>query len=353
MRRFLVTSCLIVAVTVGVVAGVAAGTEVVPEVGTAVAPEAVPQDTEIFPGGTEYLLPANGDNVVGVVTTAIAEHEDTLIEIGRRYGVGYEELISANPGIDPWLPGAGTEILIPTRFILPDAPREGIVVNLPEHRLYYYPPAKAGQPKVVRTYPISTGKMDWKTPLGVTRIVSKQERPNWYPPASVREAHAARGEPPLPAVVPAGPDNPLGEHALRLGIPSGAYLIHGTNRPAGVGMQVTHGCIRLYPEDIAELFGLVPVNTKVNLVNQPSKIGWLRGTLYFEQHPLLEGAGDPGPDALGALKQNVAAAAEGRPVDVDWDGVEHAFRVGSGVPAPVSAPNEKRRGVTAASSSIR
>jgi L,D-transpeptidase ErfK/SrfK len=157
----------------------------------------------------------------------------------------------------------------------------------------------------------------------------------------------------LPAVVPAGPDNPLGEHALRLGIPSGAYLIHGTNRPAGVGMQVTHGCIRLYPEDIAELFGLVPVNTKVNLVNQPSKVGWLRGTLYFEQHPLLEGAGDPGPDALGALKQSVAAAAEGRSVNVDWDGVEHAFRVGSGVPAPVSAPNEKRRGVTAASSSIR
>jgi L,D-transpeptidase ErfK/SrfK len=353
MRRIVVTSRLIVAVAVGVVAGVAAATEVVTDVGAAVAPEVVPQDTEIFPGGAEYVLPANGDNVVGVVTTAIAEHEDTLIEIGRRYGVGYEELISANPGIDPWLPGAGTEVLIPTRFILPDAPREGIVVNLPEHRLYYYPPAKTGQPKVVRTYPISTGKMDWKTPLGVTRIVSKQERPNWYPPASVREAHAARGEPPLPAVVPAGPDNPLGEHALRLGIPSGAYLIHGTNRPAGVGMQVTHGCIRLYPEDIAELFGLVPVNTKVNLVNQPSKVGWLRGTLYFERHPMLEGAGDPGPDALGALKQSVAFTAEGRPVEIDWDGVEHAFRVESGVPAPVSVPNEKRRGVTAASSSNR
>ena len=353
MRRIVVTFRLIVAVTVGVVAGVAAVAEVVTEVDAAVAPEAVPEDTEIFPGGAEYVLPANGDNVVGVVTTAIAEHEDTLIEIGRRYGVGYEELISANPGIDPWLPGAGTEVLIPTRFILPDAPREGIVVNLPEHRLYYYPPAKAGAPRVVRTYPISTGKMDWKTPLGVTRVASKQERPNWYPPASVREAHAARGEPPLPAVVPAGPDNPLGEYALRLAIPSGAYLIHGTNRPAGVGMQVTHGCIRLYPEDIAELYGLVPVNTKVNLVNQPGKVGWLRGTLYFEQHPLLEGAVDAGPDALGALKQTVASVAEGHPVDVDWDGVEHAFRTQSGVPAPVSAPNEKRRGVTAASSSNR
>ena len=360
MRRFVVTFRLIVAVAASVFAGAAAatdvGTDVGTEAGTQIGMEAgteVVPDTEIFSGGAEYLLPANGDNVVGVVTTAIAEHEDTLIDIGRRYGVGYEELISANPGIDPWLPGAGTEILVPTRFVLPDAPREGIVVNLPEHRLYYYPPARKGQPQVVRTYPISTGKMDWKTPLGVTRIASKQERPSWYPPPSVREAHAARGEPPLPAAVPPGPDNPLGEHAMRLAIPSGAYLIHGTNRPAGVGMQVTHGCIRLYPEDIAELYGLVPVNTRVNLVNQPSKVGWLRGTLYFERHPMLEGAGDPDPDALGALKQAVATVVEGHPVEIDWAGVEHAFQLQSGVPAPVSAPNEKRRGVTAASSSNR
>jgi L,D-transpeptidase ErfK/SrfK len=301
-------------------------------------------------GGAEYVIPENGDNVVGVITTAIAAHDDTLLDIGRRHGVGYEEIISANPGIDPWLPGAGTEILIPSRFILPDAPREGIVVNLPEHRLYYYPPTKRGERPVVRTYPISTGKMDWKTPLGVTRIVSKQERPNWYPPQSVREAHIARGEPPLPPVVPPGPDNPLGEHAMRLAIPSGAYLIHGTNRPAGVGMQVTSGCIRLFPEDIAELYGLVPVNTKVNLVDQPTKVGWLRGTLYVERHPLLEGANDPGPGEFGTVQAQVATSVEGRPVDVDWDRVAHAFKVQSGVPAPVSVPQEKRRGVTAASS---
>jgi L,D-transpeptidase ErfK/SrfK len=301
-------------------------------------------------GGAEYVIPENGDNVIGVITTAIAAHDDTLLDIGRRHGVGYEEIISANPGIDPWLPGAGTEILIPSRFILPDAPREGIVVNLPEHRLYYYPPTKRGERPVVRTYPISTGKMDWKTPLGVTRIVSKQERPNWYPPQSVREAHIARGEPPLPPVVPPGPDNPLGEHAMRLAIPSGAYLIHGTNRPAGVGMQVTSGCIRLFPEDIAELYGLVPVKTKVNLVDQPTKVGWLRGTLYVERHPLLEGANDPGPGEFGTVQSQVATSAEGRPVDVDWDRVAHAFKVQSGVPAPVSVPQEKRRGVTAASS---
>src|SRR5512134_2552530 len=146
-------------------------------------------------GGAEYLLPANGDTVIGVVTTAVAEHEDTLLDIGRRHGVGYEEIIAANPGIDPWLPGEGTEVVIPGRFILPDAPREGIVVNLPEHRLYYYPPEVAGQPRVVRTYPISTGKMDWKTPLGVTKIVSKQERPSWHPPESIRQDHIRKGTP--------------------------------------------------------------------------------------------------------------------------------------------------------------
>jgi L,D-transpeptidase ErfK/SrfK len=300
-------------------------------------------------GGVEYLVPVNGDNVIGVLTTAVARHEDTLLDIGQRHGVGYEEIIAANPGVDPWLPREGTEILIPTRFILPDAPREGIVVNLPEHRLYYYPPAKKGERQVVRTYPISTGKMDWKTPLGVTRVVRKQEKPNWYPPASVLAEHEAKGDP-LPKVVPPGPDNPLGEYALRLALPGGAYLIHGTNRPAGVGMQVTHGCIRMYPEDIAEFFGLVPVNTKVNLIDQPTKIGWLRGTMYVERHALLEGASDPGPDEYGVLQGSIAAAADGRPVEVDWQAVSHAFTAQNGVPAPVSSPKEKRRGVTAASS---
>ena len=201
---------------------------------------------------------------------------------------------------------------------------------------------KPGERKVVITYPISTGKMDWKTPIGVTRIVSKQEKPSWYPPQSVREAHIARGEPPLPAVVPPGPDNPLGEHAMRLGIPSGAYLIHGTNRPAGVGMQVTAGCIRLFPEDIADLYGRVPVNTKVNLIDQPTKLGWLRGTLYIERSALLEGAADPGPGEFDRVREHVEVIAGGRPVDIDWAGVEHAFRMQNGVPSPVSTPKSRR-----------
>jgi L,D-transpeptidase ErfK/SrfK len=288
--------------------------------------------------GAEYLLPRNGDNVVGVVTATVADHEDTLLDIGRRYGVGYEEIIAANPGVDPWLPGAGTEVLIPARFVLPDAPREGVVVNLPEHRLYYYPPAASGQPRVVRTYPISTAKMDWKTPLGVTKIVSKEVRPNWYPPESVRLEHIAKGDP-LPEVVPPGPDNPLGEYKMRLGIPNGAYLIHGTNRPAGVGMQVTHGCIRMFPEDIAEFFMLVPLKTQVNLIDQTTKVGWSRGVLYVERHAPLEGTNDPSHLDPAELDRLVAAATAGVDATVDWPTARGAFAQSSGVPVPSGIRN--------------
>jgi L,D-transpeptidase ErfK/SrfK len=287
--------------------------------------------------GARFVLPANGDSVVGAVTTTIAVHDDTLLDIGRRHGVGYEEIIAANPGVDPWLPGEGTEVLIPSRFVIPDAPREGIVVNLPEHRLYYFPPAKAGEPQTVITYPISVGRMDWKTPLGVTRIESKRERPTWYPPKSVREEHERKGDP-LPASVPPGPDNPLGEHAMRLAIPSGAYLIHGTNRPAGVGMQVTSGCIRLFPEDIAELFGLVPVGTRVNLVDQTTKVGWGRGTLYVERQAPLDGTEDPAHRDFGVLRQLVEGALQGRPVEFDWEEAQRVFEQANGVPVGLSVP---------------
>jgi L,D-transpeptidase ErfK/SrfK len=287
--------------------------------------------------GARFVLPANGDSVVGAVTTTIAVHDDTLLDIGRRYGVGYEEIIAANPGVDPWLPGAGTEVLIPSRFVIPDAPREGIVVNLPEHRLYYFPPAKAGEPRTVITYPISVGRMDWNTPLGVTKIASKRERPTWYPPKSVREEHARKGNP-LPESVPPGPDNPLGEYAMRLAIPSGAYLIHGTNRPAGVGMQVTAGCIRLFPEHIAELYGLVPVGTKVNLVNQTNKVGWGRGTLYVERQAPLDGTEDPTHSDFAELRRLVEGVLQGRPVEFDWQEAQRVFEQANGVPVALSVP---------------
>ncbi len=189
--------------------------------------------------------------VVGTLQVTIATHEDTLPDIARRFNLGYDEVVRANPGVDPWLPGEGTRIVLPTQFVLPDAPREGLVVNLAALRIYYFPKPAKGEQRVVVTLPIGIGKVGWATPEGATKIVSKRKDPVWTPPASVRKEHAAEGDI-LPARVPAGPDNPLGAFAMNLGWPS--YLMHGTNKPAGVGMRASHGCIRLYPEDIATLF---------------------------------------------------------------------------------------------------
>lgn len=280
-----------------------------------------------------YTIHGN-DTVLGEVQYVAAKHEDTFLDIGRRYGVGYEEMVAANPGVDPWLPGEGTQVLIPSRYILPNAPREGVVVSLAEHRLYYYPPVKGDEQPTVVTYPISVGKMDWKTPLGLTRIVDKRVRPIWYPPESVRKEHAADGRP-LPRAVPPGPDNPLGEYAMRLGIPGGAYLIHGTNRPAGVGMQVTHGCIRMFPEDIEQFFKMVSVNTPVRIVHQPYKMGWQDDRLFMEVHAPLEGQEDRDLHSLTNITRALVAATQDRTVAIDWAKAEAAFVQPTGIPQQV------------------
>jgi len=286
----------------------------------------------------QYLLTPETGDLVGEPRTAVARHEDTLIDIAREHKLGYDEIVNANPGVDPWLPGAGVRIELAKHRVLPDAARRGIVINLPEHRLYYFPPARAGEPAVVHSYPVSIGKMDWRTPLGATKIVQKVKDPPWYPPKSVRDEHAAKGDI-LPAVVPAGPDNPLGRFAMRLGIPGGAYLIHGTNRPAGVGMQVTHGCMRLYPEDIEALFGMVPVNTPVTLVNQPFKAGWQGGRLWVEVHPALK-EDVVEPPKLTDLMRLVVAATRETLVPVDWAAVQQAYAESRGIPVPVTAAAE-------------
>lgn len=218
--------------------------------------------------------------LVGDVRKVLANHEDTLLDIARRNGAGYWEMVRANPDVDAWLPGAGTIVVVPARHILPRTARDGLVINIPELRLYQYYRDSQGK-SWVRTYPISVGRSDWKTPVGTTRIVSKRENPTWTPTESVRKEHAARGDI-LPKVIPAGPDNPLGRYAMNLGFES--YLIHGTNRPYGIGMQVTHGCMRLYPEDIEELFKTTAVSTPVHLVNEPVKIGWSNNSLFLEVH---------------------------------------------------------------------
>jgi L,D-transpeptidase ErfK/SrfK len=290
------------------------------------------------PGARAANYPLGDSDLIGEMGEVVAHGDDTLIDLARAHGLGYEEIVSANPGVDPWLPGEGTVVRLPLRRLLPDAPREGIVVNLPEHRLYYFPPARGGEPRVVVTYPVAIGKMDWQTPLGATKVVAKVKDPPWYPPESVRKEHAKKGDI-LPAVVPAGPDNPLGQFMMRLGIPGGAYLIHGTNRPAGIGMQATHGCMRLYPENIEELFGMVAVGTTVRIVNQPQKVGWADGRLYVEVHRPLENTEsavvEPDRTALARLVANAVRARPAAPVA--WSRAEDAFELAEGVPVPVTA----------------
>ena len=232
-----------------------------------------------------FELPPEGQDVIGAISTVVATYDDTLVDIARRHGLGYQDIVRANPDVNVWVPGEGTEIILPNRFVLPPGPRTGLVLNLAEYRMYYYPEPAAGESAKVHTFPMSIGRMDWETPLGRTQIVAMARNPAWYPPQSVRDEHAADGDP-LPRIVPPGPDNPLGTRALRLGIPG--YLIHGTNRPAGVGMRVSHGCVRMFPEDVEFLFDRIRVKTGVRIIDVPIKIGWDGEHIVAEAHQLLE-----------------------------------------------------------------
>jgi L,D-transpeptidase ErfK/SrfK len=239
--------------------------------------------------------------------------------------------------VDRWLPGEGAETLVPTRYILPDAKRIGIVLNVPEMRLYFYPPVRAGEPAVVKTYPVSIGRMDWDTPLGTTAVAAKTRNPSWRPPDSIRAEHAADGTP-LPEIIPPGPDNPLGDYALRL--TRSGYLIHGTNRPYGVGMRVTHGCVRMYPENIEALFPEVPVGTPVEIVDEPVKIGWLADTLFIEVHPPLEEQRDQ-VVLIELAMDLINAAWQKRPFDLDGSALKAAVREKGGIPVPIGRARTK------------
>jgi L,D-transpeptidase ErfK/SrfK len=285
-------------------------------------------------GATQYDLVAGAPPVFGADQYVKANYEDTLLDIARRYSVGYEEIVRANPKLDLWIPGAGADVLVPGRRILPPGPHEGVVVNLPEHRLYYFPRPKRHEKAVVITYPVSVGKMDWRTPLGQTEVVNKQTLPSWHPPPSVLKEHAERGDP-LPKVVPPGPDNPLGEYAMRLGIHPGDYLIHGTNNPQAVGMAVTHGCIRMYPEDIEALFKIVPVGTKVWLINEPVKVAYVDGELLLEAHPQVDAEGQAMEPDLDMLSLRLDHALGTTTAAINWDLARSTLQEAQGMPTLV------------------
>jgi len=290
------------------------------------------------PTQTHYFQVDQGSGIVGYAQRTIIGKDDTLPDVARRFDVGYEEMLTANPGVDPWLPGAGREVVVPTQFVLPAAPHEGVVVNVAAMRIFYYPPHKKGEPETVYTHPLGIGKVGWKTPEGTTKIIARQKDPIWVVPKSVRDEHAENGDK-LPAQVPPGPDNPLGQYEFRLGWPS--YLIHGTNKPYGVGMRSSHGCMRLYPEDIAVFFDLIPIGTKVTVVNQPYLFGWRDGTLYFQAYTVMEDdsrnwSKDRKRLLANLLSPKLRAKIAEHDEEIDWQRVGDLAHAPRAVPVPIT-----------------
>lgn len=302
-----------------------------------------------------FEIDAVNDDVVGEIQITIVGQNDTLPDIARRFNVGYEEIVRANPGVDPWVPKVGSEVVVPTQFVLPFAERKGIVVNIAAMRIFYFPPTKAGEKQVVYTHPIGIGRVGWSTPEGKTKVTAKEKNPVWRPTASIRAEHKKNGEI-LPAVVPAGPDNPLGLHKLTLGWPS--YLIHGTNKPYGVGLRSSHGCLRLYPEDIARLFEMVAVGTQVQVVNQPFVFGWHNGQLYLQAYDVLEDDkrdwSKSQPKLLAkTLTKRIQTELAARNETVNWDRVTIVTKDPNGIALPVSGEDHGVATVIAAAPRVQ
>ena len=295
---------------------------------TGVAPRDAP--TRANPSHPALELPADGSPVIGADSTVTSHYKDTLFDLARRYGLGYEEMIRANPGVDIWLPGEGTRILLPNRRILPPGSREGIVVNLPEHRLYYFPKSNKNETPVVMTYPVSIGKEGDSTPLGQTYIKAKIDHPFWYPTQSIRKEHAERGEP-LPTVIGPGPDNPIGDFKMRLGFGDGTYEIHGTNNPISIGMAATHGCIGMYPEDLAALYALIAVGTPVRLINVPVKVAWSAGALLIEAHPAVDALRENSKPTLDQLAYALRDSVQQTSVAIHWDRAREVLEKADGI----------------------
>ncbi len=284
-----------------------------------------------YAAAIELPLPPPGEDIVGAVQVIEARYEDTFADLGKTHDLGYLEMVAANPGIDAWLPGVGTQIVLPTRYILPPGPREGVVINLAEYRLYYYPKNKP----VVYTYPLGIGREGWDSPISNTTIAVKTPNPGWTPPQSILREHAEAGDP-LPAYVPPGPDNPLGPYKLTLGLPG--YLIHGSNKNFGIGMRVSHGCFRMLNHNVLELADLVPVGTKVRIINEPYKLGVSEGKLYLEAHATI--SDDDNVSVVDKHDAVVKLLSKSDRVkdaySLNWERVRQLVAAEEGIPEPIA-----------------
>jgi L,D-transpeptidase ErfK/SrfK len=282
------------------------------------------------------LDPADPSTVVGEPKSYTFAKGDTIYDVARHLGLGYNEVKDAYPDLDEWLPPDGETVPFPTTWVLPESDYQGVVVNVPEMRLYYFPPVpKRGGARTVITYPVGLGREEWRTPTGKFKIAEKTVDPTWVIPDSIREEHIVqRGD--TRRVIKGGePDNPLGRYRMRLTLP--LFGIHGTNIPWGVGMLVSHGCIRLYPEDIAKLFDIVPTGTPGELVYQPVKIGVRDGDVYVEAHRDIY---EMGLDYVGVARDLLRE--KGWDGFVDWGPLSAALAKKSGVPTRISSGHPLR-----------
>ena len=270
---------------------------------------------------------AKEDDVIGRLAVIRLEKGDTLPDIARHFSLGINEISAANPGVDVWVPEAGERIMLPLSFILPDTPRKGIVINLAAMRLFQF----KGDSKslAVSTYPIGVGTEERPSPMGQMYVARKATRPTWHVPASIAEDHRKKGDP-LPAKVMPGPQNPLGEYALYLS--KSTYLIHGTNKPASIGLRATNGCIRLYPEDVKKLYENTPVKTPVSIVNQPYLVGQRDGVVYLEVHTPSEDSGAVDLEKVYTKLRNIEKES-GR--TLDWKKVKEVLAEARGTPVPI------------------
>jgi L,D-transpeptidase ErfK/SrfK len=350
---------LVAGVTLSTLAGCSlfAGREVhAPAVEAQAPPTPPPKPQYAAPIDTHtFTLASPEDDVVGAVQITHASKDDTLPDIARRFNIGYEEIVRANPGVDPWIPGEGRSIVVPTQFVLPEAPHEGIVINVAAMRLYFYPPHKKGEAQVVYTYPIGIGKVGWSTPMGVTKVVVHEKDPVWRPSAALRKDHFNDNGEELPPVVGPGPDNPLGKYEMKLGWPS--YLIHGTNKPYGIGLRSSHGCMRLYPEDIEKLYFMVPDGMSVRVVNQPYVFGWKDQQLYLQAYTVLEDDARDWDHAQQkmlsrALAQHIQKELKDSGMKIDWDTVKAITHKPRGVPVPVTGSDDSLESVLASAPTV-
>ncbi len=292
-----------------------------------------------------WTLPPSGVDIFGQTKTIKVSSKDTLLDIARQYDIGQAEILLANPNVDRWLPEDNDEVILPSRYIIPNVDRKGLVINLAEMRVYYFPETQNGNKPVVITHPVGIGRMDWITPLGTSKIIEKKKDPTWIPPKSLQLDRIANGEQPYPSIVPPGPTNPLGKHAMRLSITGGSYLIHGTIKPFGVGMRVSAGCIRMYPEDIEALFNKIPVGTQVRVINEPIKLGWLFDSLFIELHPPLEEDQEKYQDyerkVIAFINDFLASQGDKRmqDIEIDQEVLKQAIHEKSGIPVLVSRPD--------------